>query len=61
MAKIKETPKKVIDHIASQALNKAEEKSMSVSSWTFFFHEPYKCDWKEARSKALGKKWKGIL
>lgn len=42
-------------------VSKDEEKSMSTTSWTFYYHKPYQDDWKEARYKARGKKWKGLL
>ena len=60
MAKVKEVSKYISHHPSSQALDKENIKNMSVSSWTFFYHKPYECDWKEAKHKAAGKKWKGI-
>lgn len=44
-----------------RASSKDEIKSMSTTSWTFYYHKPYQMDWKEAKYKARGKKWKGIL
>lgn len=44
-----------------RASSKDEVKSMSITSWTFYYHKPYQMDWKEARYKAKGKKWKGII
>lgn len=31
-------------------------KNTSVHSWSFFYHEPYKCDWQEAHQKAVERK-----
>lgn len=39
-------------------INKWEEKSQSISSWTFFYHKPYANDWAEARKKARERKFK---
>lgn len=39
---------------------KDEIKTMSTTSWTFFYHKPYQNDWKQAKWKAAGKKWKGL-
>lgn len=38
------------------SFKKGEIKSQSVSSWTHFYHEPYMCDWREARRKAKERK-----
>lgn len=40
------------------APSKADSMSASLSSWIHFFHQPYKSDWKEARIKAIDRKWK---
>lgn len=37
---------------------KIEEKQLSISAWTQFYHKPYECDWKEARQKAIDRKWR---
>ena len=31
---------------------------IDVSTWTQAYHKPYKCDWREARIKALDRLWK---
>lgn len=61
MARVNEVSKRDSEHIASQAIKKAEEKSMSISSWTFFYHEPYKTDWGKAQDKARDRKWRAII
>ena len=36
--------------------SKDEVKSMSMTSWSFFYHKPYQNDWKQAKYKARLKK-----
>lgn len=38
--------------------NRAEALKQGVDSWTHFYHKPYQCDWRDARRKALDKKWR---
>ena len=42
----------------ARSLTRSMEKSASTSSWTFFYHQPYKLDWYEARQKATERKWR---
>ena len=37
-----------------------EALRQGLSSWRFFYHKPYANDWKEARIKALDKKWRAL-
>ena len=41
-----------------QEQEKKEALKQSVSSWTHYYHKPYKCDWNEAYNKALDRKWR---
>ena len=34
------------------------QQGVSTSAWTQFYHKPYQCDWKEARQKAIERKWR---
>ena len=36
---------------------KNEQKKISLSAWTQFYHKPYECDWLRAHNMALAKKW----
>ena len=42
----------------SRSLNDWMLAHSTLSSWKQFYHQPYKCDWKEATQKAIERKQK---
>lgn len=57
MAKATINPHVLPYGFTANTMNKWEERSQSVSSWTFFYHKPYTNDWAEARKKARERKF----
>ena len=33
-------------------------KDIPVSTWTFWYHKPYRCDWRAAKIKAIDRMWR---